>query len=29
VQELGKGGAPIKLRTINGGIRIVALRATV
>ena len=27
--KLGKGGAPIKLRTINGGIRIVTLRATV
>lgn len=27
--RLGKGGAPIKLRTINGGIRIVTLRATV
>lgn len=27
--NLGKGGAPIKLRTINGGIRIVTLRATV
>ncbi|HWZ98156.1 MAG TPA: DUF4097 family beta strand repeat-containing protein [Candidatus Dormibacteraeota bacterium] len=25
----GKGGAPIKLRTINGGIRIVTLQATV
>ena len=27
--KLGKGGAPIRLRTINGGIRIVTLRATV
>ncbi len=27
--RLGKGGAPLKLRTINGGIRIVTLRATV
>ncbi len=27
--RLGKGGAPIKLSTINGGIRIVILRATV
>src|SRR5205814_1964018 len=27
--KLGGGGAPIKLRTINGGIRIVTLRATV
>src|SRR5882762_2167570 len=27
--KLGKGGALIKLRTINGGIRIVTLRATV
>jgi hypothetical protein len=27
--KLGNGGAPIKLRTINGGIRIVTLRATV
>jgi hypothetical protein len=27
--KIGKGGAPIKLRTINGGIRIVTLRATV
>jgi hypothetical protein len=27
--RLGKGGAPIKLSTINGGIRIVTLRATV
>ncbi len=27
--RLGKGGAPIKLRTINGGIRIVTLRTTV
>ncbi|HET9804901.1 MAG TPA: DUF4097 family beta strand repeat-containing protein [Candidatus Acidoferrum sp.] len=27
--RLGKGGAPIKLHTINGGIRIVTLRATV
>ena len=27
--HFGKGGAPIKLRTINGGIRIVTLRATV
>lgn len=27
--RLGKGGTPIKLRTINGGIRIVTLRATV
>ena len=27
--KIGKGGAPITLRTINGGIRIVTLRATV
>ena len=27
--KLGQGGAPIKLRTINGGIRVVALRTTV
>jgi DUF4097 and DUF4098 domain-containing protein YvlB len=27
--RLGKGGAPIKLHTINGGIRVVALHATV
>jgi DUF4097 and DUF4098 domain-containing protein YvlB len=27
--RLGNGGAPIKLRTINGGIRIVTLRATI
>jgi len=27
--RLGKGGAPIKLSTINGGIRVVTLRATV
>lgn len=27
--RLGKGGAPLKLRTINGGIRIITLRATV
>jgi hypothetical protein len=27
--RFGKGGAPIKLRTINGGIRIVTLQATV
>lgn len=27
--RLGKGGAPIKLSTINGGIRVVVLRATV
>ena len=27
--RLGKGGAPIKLSTINGGIRLVILRATV
>jgi len=27
--RLGKGGAPIKLSTINGGIRVVILRATV
>jgi Toastrack DUF4097 len=27
--KLGKGGVPIRLRTINGGIRVVALRSTV
>ena len=27
--RLGNGGAPIKLRTINGGIRVVTLRATI
>lgn len=27
--KLGKGGAPIRLRTVNGGIRVVALRSTV
>lgn len=27
--KLGKGGAPIRLRTINGGIHVVALRSTV
>lgn len=27
--KLGKGGVPIQLRTVNGGIRIVALRSTV
>jgi hypothetical protein len=27
--KLGKGGAPIKLHTVNGGIRVVALRSTV
>ena len=27
--KLGKGGAPIHLNTINGGIRVVALRSTV
>jgi hypothetical protein len=27
--RLGKGGASIKLSTINGGIRVVTLRATV
>jgi len=27
--KLGKGGVPIHLNTINGGIRIVALRSTV
>jgi hypothetical protein len=27
--KLGQGGAPITLRTINGGIRVVALRTTV
>ena len=27
--RLGQGGAPIKLHTINGGIRVVALRTTV
>jgi hypothetical protein len=27
--KLGQGGAPIKLHTINGGIRVVALRTTV
>jgi DUF4097 and DUF4098 domain-containing protein YvlB len=27
--RLGKGGTPIKLRTVNGGIRVVALRAMV
>jgi Putative adhesin len=27
--KLGNGGAPIRLRTVNGGIRLVALRSTV
>jgi DUF4097 and DUF4098 domain-containing protein YvlB len=27
--KLGKGGAPIRLRTVNGGIRLVVLRSTV
>lgn len=27
--KLGKGGAPVRLRTVNGGIRVVALRSTV
>jgi hypothetical protein len=27
--KLGKGGVPIRLHTINGGIRVVALRSTV
>jgi DUF4097 and DUF4098 domain-containing protein YvlB len=27
--KLGKGGAPIRLHTVNGGIRVVALRSTV
>jgi DUF4097 and DUF4098 domain-containing protein YvlB len=27
--KLGKGGAPIHLHTVNGGIRVVALRSTV
>jgi hypothetical protein len=27
--KLGQGGASIKLHTINGGIRVVALRTTV
>jgi putative adhesin len=27
--KLGSGGAPIRLRTVNGGIRVVALRSTV
>jgi len=27
--KYGKGGAPIKLNTINGGIRVVILRSTV
>jgi hypothetical protein len=27
--KLGTGGAPIRLRTVNGGIRVVALRSTV
>jgi len=27
--KLGKGGAPIKLRTVNGGIQIAILRSTV
>jgi hypothetical protein len=27
--KLGKGGAPIRLHTINGGIRVVALRSTI
>jgi DUF4097 and DUF4098 domain-containing protein YvlB len=27
--RLGRGGAPIRLRTVNGGIRVVALRSTV
>jgi hypothetical protein len=27
--KLGRGGAPIRLHTVNGGIRLVALRSTV
>jgi len=27
--KLGQGGSPIKLHTVNGGIRVVALRTTV
>jgi hypothetical protein len=27
--KLGQGGVPIKLHTVNGGIRVVALRTTV
>jgi DUF4097 and DUF4098 domain-containing protein YvlB len=27
--KLGRGGAPIHLRTVNGGIRVVVLRSTV
>jgi Putative adhesin len=27
--RIGKGGAPLRLRTVNGGIRVVALRSTV
>jgi hypothetical protein len=27
--RLGNGGAPIRLRTVNGGIRVVALRSTI
>jgi hypothetical protein len=27
--KLGKGGVPIHLNTINGGIRVVALRSTI
>jgi hypothetical protein len=27
--RLGNGGAPIRLHTVNGGIRVVALRSTV
>jgi hypothetical protein len=27
--KLGHGGAPIRLRTVNGGIRLIVLRSTV
>jgi hypothetical protein len=27
--QLGPGGGPVRLRTVNGGIRVVALRTTV
>jgi hypothetical protein len=27
--KLGRGGAPIQLRTVNGGIRVIVLRSTV
>jgi hypothetical protein len=27
--RLGRGGAPIRLHTVNGGIRLVALRSTI